>query len=213
MSEVLEKLSKKKKVVAFSDGIAKSKLRVLDDKGTIPDPHIWFSVSIWKDAVLFASKELQKVDTLNKIVYQNNTANYAASLDSLDVWVKTQINSIPNESRILITAHDAFGYFGQYYSIEVKGLQGISTVSDYGLNDVTSLVNTITKRKVKAIFIETSVSDKSIKAVVEGCKAKGHEVKIGGTLFSDAMGQPGTPEGTYIGMVKANVATIVIALK
>ncbi len=213
MSEVLEKLSKKKKVIAVSDGVTKSNLRVLDEKGTVPDPHIWFSVSVWKQAVLFASSELQKVDSLNSKLYKANTIQYSAQLDSLDEWVKKQINTIPIQSRLLITAHDAFGYFGQYYNIEVKGLQGISTVSDYGLNDVTSLVNTITTRKIKAIFIETSVSDKSIKAVVEGCKAKGHEVKIGGTLFSDAMGQAGTPEGTYIGMVKANVNTIVKALK
>ncbi len=113
----------------------------------------------------------------------------------------------------MITAHDAFGYFGEAYNIEVKGLQGISTVSDYGLNDVTSLVNLIVARKIKAVFIETSVSDKSIRAVVEGCRSKGHEVTIGGALYSDAMGKAGTADGTYIGMVKTNVNTIVKALR
>ena len=213
MADVLHKLSKKKKVVAFSDGISKSKLRVLDDAGNIPDPHIWFSVSVWKDAVAFASKELQNTDTINKQLYSKNTERYISELDSLDHWVKAQVATIPESSRLLITAHDAFGYFGQYYAMEVKGLQGISTVSDYGLNDVRELVNLISSRKIKAIFIETSVSDKSIKAVIEGCRSKGHEVTIGGTLYSDAMGQPGTAEGTYIGMFKANVTTIVNALK
>jgi manganese/zinc/iron transport system substrate-binding protein len=213
MSEVLEKLSAKKKVIAISDGINRAKIRLLDPKGNSRDPHIWFNVAIWKDAVLYASSEIQKADSLNREIYKTNTLKFANELDALDVWVTTEINSIPVQSRLLITAHDAFGYFGEAYNMEVKGLQGISTVSDYGLNDVTSLVNIIATRKIKAIFIETSVSDKSIKAVVEGCKAKGHEVKIGGTLYSDAMGQPGTPEGTYIGMVKANVNTIVKALK
>ena len=213
MSEVLGKLSAKKKVIAVSDGINKNKIRMLDEKGTVFDPHVWFDVSIWKEAVLYASKELQKADSTNIEVYKTNTMNFVNQLDSLDSWVKAEITTIPVQGRLLITAHDAFGYFGEAYGIEVKGLQGISTVSDYGLSDVTVLVDLITSRKIKAIFIETSVSDKSIKAVVEGCQAKGHKVVIGGTLYSDAMGQPGTPEGTYIGMVKANVNTIVKALK
>ncbi len=213
MAEVLEKLAQKKKVIPVSNGISADKLRLLTKEGTIIDPHIWFNVALWKEAVLYASAELQKLDTLNKSLYQSNTIRYAAELDSLDNWVKTEINTIPQQSRLLITAHDAFGYFGDAYKIEVKGLQGISTVSDYGLNDVTSLVNLIVSRKIKAVFIETSVSDKSIRAVVEGCRSKGHDVKIGGALYSDAMGKAGTPDGTYIGMVKANVNTIVKSLK
>ncbi|HSZ72172.1 MAG TPA: zinc ABC transporter substrate-binding protein, partial [Cytophagaceae bacterium] len=116
-------------------------------------------------------------------------------------------------SRVLITAHDAFGYFGRAYHIDVLGLQGISTVSDFGLKDISELVDQISRRKVKAVFIETSVSPKAIEAVVEGCKARGHDIRIGGSLYSDAMGKEGTTEGTYIGMVKANVNKIVHALK
>ncbi len=213
MSEVLEKLSSKKKVIAFSDGISMNNIRMLDAGGTVHDPHIWFNVAIWKEAVLYASKEVQKADSVNEELYKTNTLKFSNQLDSLDNWVKAEIATIPEQSRLLITAHDAFGYFGEAYKMEVKGLQGISTVSDYGLNDVTTLVNIITSRKIKAIFIESSVSDKSIKAVVEGCQAKGHKVVIGGTLYSDAMGQAGTHEGTYIGMVKANVNTITKALK
>lgn len=213
MSEVLEKLSSKKKVIAFGDGIANEKLRLLDEKNKVYDPHIWFNITLWKEAVVYASQELQKTDTTNRSVYASNTAAYCNQLDSLNNWVKNTISTIPKNSRVLITAHDAFGYFGDAYGIEVNALQGISTVSDYGLSEVTSLVNLIVSRKIKAIFIETSVSDKSINAVIEGCKSKGHKVTIGGTLFSDAMGNPGTAEGTYIGMVKANVNTIVSQLK
>jgi manganese/zinc/iron transport system substrate-binding protein len=134
-------------------------------------------------------------------------------MDSLHNSVKQQLQQIPAEQRVLITAHDAFGYFGDAYGIEVRGLQGISTVSEFGLKDVTDLVNFIIARKIKAIFVETSVSQKSINAVVEGCNQKGWNVKIGGSLYSDAMGAAGTPEGNYLGMVSANVNTIVTALK
>ncbi len=125
----------------------------------------------------------------------------------------TEIGSLPEESRVLITAHDAFGYFGDAYGMEVHGLQGISTVSEFGVADINALVNLIASRKVKAVFVESSVPKRNIEALVEGVKAKGHEVKIGGELFSDAMGERGTPEGTYIGMVSGNVRTIVEALR
>lgn len=213
MSEVLEKLAKKKKVIPVSGNIPVAQLHLLNTEAKVYDPHIWFNVALWKEAVLYTYTEIEKQDTANKAYYKANTEKFVQKLDSLDSWIKAEIATIPAQSRLLITAHDAFGYFGDAYKIEVKGLQGISTVSDYGLNDVTSLVNLIVERKIKAIFIETSVSDKSIRAVVEGCRAKGHEVKIGGALYSDAMGKPGTPEGTYIGMVTANVNTIVGALK
>jgi manganese/zinc/iron transport system substrate-binding protein len=134
-------------------------------------------------------------------------------LDSLDNAVRVTLSEIPEMQRVLITAHDAFGYFGDAYNIEVRGLQGISTISEFGLRDVTELVDFIITRKVKAIFVETSVSQKSIEAVVEGCRDKNWDVKIGGSLFSDAMGNAGTREGTYIGMVSANVRTIVDSLK
>jgi manganese/zinc/iron transport system substrate-binding protein len=144
---------------------------------------------------------------------QKNTPLYLAALDSLNIEVKTNMALIPKAQRVLITAHDAFGYFGLAYDTEVRGLQGISTVSDFGLNDVTQLVNLIVDRKIKSVFVETSVSDQSIRAVLDGCRQKGHNIEIGGTLFSDAMGAANTPEGTYIGMVRKNVTTIVAALK
>ena len=142
-----------------------------------------------------------------------NTQAYYELLQDLNTNVVSSIESLDSSKRILITAHDAFGYFGRAYGFKVKGLQGISTVSEYGLKDVSNLVNFITEKEIKAVFVESSVSDRSLKAVIEGCKAKGHEVSIGGTLYSDAMGEENTSEGTYLGMVKYNVNTIVNSLK
>ena len=213
MGEVLEKLGRLKPVIAVSSEIPDSLLRAVPGFQGTHDPHIWFDVKLWEEAVKTMSEFLQEYDSANKSTYQTKTQQYLARMDSLHETVKTRIAEIPKEQRVLITAHDAFGYFGDAYGIEVKGLQGISTVSEFGLRDVTELVNFIISRKIKAIFVETSVSEKSINAVVEGCKQKGWNVKIGGSLFSDAMGAAGTPEGNYIGMVSKNVGTIVTALK
>ena len=213
MVEVFEKLAKQKPVFPVADGIPKSKLKAPADGSQAYDPHVWFDVSIWSAAVKYAGEMLAQTDNENAAFYRENTANYLKKLDELNTWTSEQISSIPEKQRVLITAHDAFGYFGVAYQIEVKGLQGISTVSEFGLRDVTELVDFISERTIKAVFVETSVSSKSLETVVSGCKDKGHEVKIGGTLFSDAMGEANTPEGTYIGMVKANVNTIVSNLK
>jgi len=213
MSEILEKLSKKKPVIAMGDGISKDKLRVLDKDAMIYDPHIWFDVALWKEAVDAMSKTLAaKYPQLAKTIAANKVS-YVSKLDSLHAEVKIQMASIPVKQRVLITAHDAFGYFGLAYETEVLGLQGISTVSDFGLNNVTNLVNLIVDRKIKSVFTETSVSDQSIRAVLDGCRQKGYNISIGGSLYSDAMGDAGTPEGTYVGMVRKNVHSIVEALK
>ena len=177
------------------------------------DPHVWFDVSLWKIASKNISNQLQQLHPNNSTYYQLNTERYLLQLDSLHEAIKVAIGTIPESQRILITAHDAFEYFGAAYNMQVRGLQGISTVSDFGLKDITDLVKYIVSNKIKAVFIETSVSQKAIKAVVEGCRKQGFEVVIGGSLYSDAMGASGTPEGTYIGMVNSNVQTIVNALK
>jgi manganese/zinc/iron transport system substrate-binding protein len=213
MGEVFEKLGKSKTVVAVSAGIQDSLLRAVPGFQGTHDPHIWFDVKLWENAVSQVSKTLQEKDTANAAIYRQNEKKYLAQLDSLDDAVRTTLQQIPASQRVLITAHDAFGYYGDAYHVEVRGLQGISTMSEFGLKDVTDLVNFIISRKIKAIFIETSVSHKSIEAVVEGCEQKGWNVKIGGSLYSDAMGADGTPEGTYVGMVHANTNTIVNALK
>ena len=213
MGEVFEKLGRTRPVIAVASGVPDSLLRAVPGFQGTHDPHIWFDVSLWKHAVNAASVFLQEYDSANADSYKENTARYMSQLDSLHESIKKYVRDIPEQQRVLITAHDAFGYFGDAYGVEVRGLQGISTVSEFGLRDVTNLVDFIISRQIKAIFVETSVSKKSINAVVEGCHQKKWNVRIGGSLYSDAMGPDGTPEGNYIGMVNANVRSIVEALK
>jgi manganese/zinc/iron transport system substrate-binding protein len=213
MVEVLRKLNRVKPVTAVADGIPEGELRTVPGFQGSHDPHIWFNVHLWKQTVLQVSRTLQAQDTAHAAYYKANGERYAARLDSLHIAVQKTLAALPESQRILITAHDAFGYFGDAYHVQVRGLQGISTMSEFGVKDVTDLVNFIVAHKIKALFVETSVSAKSIEAVMEGCRQKGWQVSIGGNLYSDAMGATGTPEGTYIGMIHANVNTIVKALK
>lgn len=213
MGEVFEKLGRLKPVIAVSKDIPEERLRTIPGFAGTHDPHIWFDVKLWEEAVKAVRGFMIQYDSASATLYEKNAQKYLQEMDSLHTSVKTQLQQIPETQRVLITAHDAFGYFGDAYGIEVRGLQGISTVSEFGLKDVTDLVNFIISRKIKAIFVETSVSQKSINAVVEGCNQKGWQVKIGGSLYSDAMGAAGTPSGNYLGMVSANVNTIVTALK
>ena len=213
MGEVLEKLGRLKPVIAVTKDIPDTLLRTAPGFAGAHDPHIWFDVSLWKNTVTTIRNELSMRYPLYDSVFSSNAEKYLQELDSLHSEVIENIGTLPTEKRVLITAHDAFGYFGDAYHIEVRGLQGISTLSEFGLRDVTNLVNFIAERKIKAIFVESSVSPKSIQAVIDGCRKKNWEVSIGGILYSDAMGPEGTPEGTYPGMVRANVKTITEALK
>lgn len=211
MTEIFEKISRKKPVTAVSEQIDSSKL--LDFGNGLHDPHIWFDVQLWMSATEVVRDTLIKQDPNHKTDYEKQAEAYLSELQKLDLDVKEQMNSIPKNQRVLVTAHDAFSYFGRAYGLEVVGLQGISTAAEYGLKDVQNMVNLITNRKIKAVFVESSVPKRSIEAVVEGAKQKGHQVIIGGQLYSDAMGKAGTPEGTYIGMVRANATTITNSLK
>lgn len=213
MSDVFIKMARDKPALAVSDYIDTSSLREPPEFNGHFDPHIWFDVSLWMKAVERVRDGLIEFDPTHRAEYEQNAKAYLQQLEELDQYVRTQIMSIPVEGRVLVTAHDAFGYFGDAYGIEVIGLQGISTDTEYGLHDVSSLVDLLVDRRIKAVFIESSIPRRSIDAVVQGAKAKGHEVIIGGELYSDAMGDEGTEEGTYIGMVKHNVDTIVSALK
>lgn len=208
LATILEKQARVKPVIAVGDGVT----GLISIGEGIYDPHIWFDVTCWKEATAYAALELAKLDSANGDYYQANAEAYMRQLDSLDVWVRRRINTLPPNRRILVTAHDAFSYFGRAYGVEVRGLQGISTLSEFGLQDVSSLVDFIVTHQIPAVFVESSVSDRSLKAVLAGVRQRGSHVRIGGNLFSDAMGTPGTPEGTYIGMVKHNVNTIVEAL-
>jgi len=176
------------------------------------DPHVWMDVKGWMDAVKVVARSLGEVDADNAVYYRLNADRYVAELAKLNDYAKQSLSSIPKDRRVLITAHDAFNYFGRAYGIEVRGIQGISTESEAGVADINKLVDYLVERKIPAIFVESSVSDKNIKALVEGSNSRGHAVRIGGQLFSDAMGKPGTYEGTYIGMIDHNVTTIAHAL-
>lgn len=208
MGKILEKLSKQKTVIVAAEGLAEGELLQVGLTGSALDPHIWFDVALWREVVLFLGETLAQVNDEHASAYRLNAKAYADSLSKLHRWVDSIIASIPQERRVLITAHDAFGYFGRAYKIEVRGLQGISTVSEFGLKDVRDLADFIVQRNIKAVFVESSIPERSLEAVVSGVKERGGELRIGGTLYSDAMGEAGTTEGTYIGMVEHNVETI-----
>lgn len=213
MGEVLDKLSRTKPVIAVAEGIPDSLLLSAANYADSYDPHIWFDVQLWQFAVKNIGYTLMEALPSSQEQIKGNLDRYLHSLDSLHQYVKMSIQTIPVKQRVLITAHDAFGYFGEAYDIEVKGLQGLSTLSEPGIRDIKELVDFITENNIKAVFVETSVSERAINAVVEGARQRGFNLKIGGSLYSDAMGEEGTSEGTYIGMVQSNVETITKALK
>ncbi|MGN7942815.1 metal ABC transporter solute-binding protein, Zn/Mn family [Bacillus sp. 7586-K] len=213
MDEIFEKMSEDKAVIAIADSVPEEKLLSADDGSESYDPHVWFDIEAWIYGIEAVKQELIKLSPEQEEVFTENATSYKKDLEEMHQYAIDQIQSIPAESRVLVTAHDAFKYFGNAYGLEVMGLQGLSTDSEYGLKDVQSLVDTLVERNIKAVFVESSISEKSINAVVEGAKEKNHQVVIGGELFSDAMGEEGTEEGTYIGMFKHNVDTIVSSLK
>lgn len=210
MQDIFEKMARKRPVFAVSSLIPHSQLR---QQGHFFDPHIWFDLSLWQQAGQRVLQILQQQDPKNHQAYANNARAYLDEMQQLHQWIKSQIQSLPETQRILITAHDAFGYFGQAYGMQVTGLQGISTASEFGLQDIKQLKDIIVKNQIKAVFVESSVSPRFIQSLVAGVKAEGHDLRIGGELYSDAMGQTNTPTGHYFGMVKHNVNTIVNALQ
>ncbi len=145
--------------------------------------------------------------------YLERAEAYQAELATLDGWVRERIEALAPEQRVLVTAHDAFGYFGRAYGFEVRGLLGVSTASEAGTSDVQELAEFIVEREIPAIFVETSVPPRYVQALQEAVRARGFEVEIGGSLYSDSLGNPGTPAATYAGTVRANVETIVTALR
>ena len=213
MQDIFGKMARAKRIVAVADAIDKSDLLQPAELEGHYDPHIWFDVALWSKTVDSVVRALAEIDSEGAETYQHNGDAYREELAALDAWVTEQVEQIPSGQRVLITAHDAFGYFGRAYGIEVTGLQGISTVAEYGVNDVTGLVDFISERKIRAIFVESSVPERSIEAVRQGCLERGHTVSIGGTLYSDAMGGQGSGADTYVGMVKSNVETVVGALR
>ncbi|WP_441347507.1 metal ABC transporter solute-binding protein, Zn/Mn family [Shimia sp. MMG029] len=212
MEDFFHRLEERGNVVAVTDTLPRELLRGHDDYADKFDPHVWMDPKLWvfvaervRDALIESSPE-------DRAVFEANTEIFLKDLEQLSAYAEKGLTSVPQEARILLTAHDAFGYFGQAYGFEVMGIQGISTESEAGLNRIGELVDMLVERQIGAVFVESSVSDRSIRALVEGAAAKGHEVVIGGELYSDAMGAEGTYEGTYVGMIDHNITVISRAL-
>jgi manganese/zinc/iron transport system substrate-binding protein len=214
MGEVLEKMNDFGiRTVAVTDKIDRSILLANPQYPDQYDPHVWFDVTMWMKAAEQVRETLVETDPANGSEYEANAAAYLSQLEELHQYVLGQAETLPAEKRIIITAHDAFNYFGRAYGFEVRGLQGISTEAQAGTADVQALANFIVEKQVPAIFVESSVPQRNVEAVQAAVQAQGFDVQIGGSLFSDAMGSEGTPEGTYSGMVRHNIDTIVSALK
>lgn len=213
MTDVLVKMASRVPTYPVTDTIDESLLREPPEFDGAYDPHVWFDVSLWREVAKRIHAILVEHQPLHRNYFDGRAASYQQKLTQLDAYARTEIARIPAENRILVTAHDAFGYFGRAYDIDVVGIQGISTSSEYGLQDLDKLVDMLVERNVRAVFVETSVSHRSIEALIAGAEGKGHTVHLGGELYSDALGEAGTPAGTYTGMVKHNVDTIVEALR
>jgi manganese/zinc/iron transport system substrate-binding protein len=213
MGEVLERMNDFGiRTVVVTDKIDPSVLLAPPEFAGNYDPHVWFDVTLWMKAAEQIKEALIEADPTNQAVYEANAEAYLGELQELHEYVLRQAEGIPAEQRVLITAHDAFNYFGRAYGFEVRGLQGISTEAQAGTADVQALADFIVERQIPAVFVESSVPQRNVEAVQAAVQSRGFDVKIGGSLFSDAMGTAGTPEGTYVGMVRHNIDTIVAAL-
>ena len=212
MTDALIKVGRKRPVYAVTELLDEKRLLSPREFLGHHDPHVWMDASLWKQCAERVATMLGEFDPPNKGLYRSNYLRYAEELDRLHEYARKIAATVPAERRVLITAHDAFNYFGRAYGIEVRGIQGISTESEAGIKDINTLVDLIVTRDIRAVFVETSVSEKNVKALIEGAGSRGKTVRIGGRLFSDAMGAAGTYEGTYVGMIDHNVTTIVRAL-
>ncbi|MEQ5802413.1 zinc ABC transporter substrate-binding protein [Halomonas sp. H10-9-1] len=212
LAELLERLGQRSPVFAVAEAVPREALLADEAYPDQPDPHVWMDPGRWRHAVVAVRDALVELDPEGVAAFEASAEAYLEELDGLDAYAGEVLGTIPEESRVLVTAHDAFGYFGDAYGLEVLGIQGFSTESEAGLSRIETLVDLLVEREIGAIFVETSVSERSIRALIEGAAAAGHEVRIGGELFSDAMGPEGSYEGSWLGMLDHNVTTIARAL-
>jgi manganese/zinc/iron transport system substrate-binding protein len=212
LADAIVKLAKRVKVVRVTEGLEDAQLLEPPAFDGHYDPHVWFDVSLWSSTLATVSQALIEIDPAGRDAYTANLASTTATLIELHDYAKSTLATIPPAQRVMITAHDAFGYFGRAYGLEVLAIQGLSTESEASLKDLNRLVDTLVERKIPAVFIESSVPRKTIDALVEGAASRGHRVAVGGELFSDAMGPADAPEGTYVGMIVHNVEVITKAL-
>ena len=213
MADVLRQIGERKPAVPVAERIDPARLLPWANYADEYDPHVWFDVSLWMKAVEAVRDALSDADPAHAATYKANADAYLKELGELDAYVKEQAATVPPEQRVLVTAHDAFHYFGRAYGFDVKGLQGISTASEAGTADVRELADFIAEHKIPAIFVETSVPVRNVEALQAAVRDRGGDVAIGGQLYSDALGSPDGDAGTYVGMVRHNIDTIVKALR
>ena len=210
--EAFLQLARRRAPVLAAESIARDRLLKDEEVADKPDPHVWMDPTLWAVVVRAVSDALAKLDLPGRSRVTPDLAPVLARLDALGAYAGQVLGSIAAERRVLVTAHDAFGYLARAYGFEVHGIQGLSTESEAGLKAIEATVDLVVQRRIPAIFVESSVSDRNIRAVIEGAARRGHRVVVGGELFSDAMGKPGTYEGTYVGMIDHNVTTMARAL-
>ena len=212
MEEFLLDLARDRPVVAVAEAVPENLLIGSEDYEGRFDPHLWMNPNLWSHAVVAIRDAMIGVYPEGAETFRANADAYLARVTELARYTTEVLSTVPVESRVVLSSHDAFNYFGNAYGFEVVGIQGISTESEAGLRRIAELVDMLVERDIRAVFVETSVSDRNVRALIEGAAARGHEVVIGGELFSDAMGEPGTYEGTYVGMIDHNATTIANAL-
>lgn len=210
MIELMDTLAKEKTVVSIAGSLPHD-LLIMDEEQA-HDPHVWMNVRAWIHGTDAVARALAEAVPAKKDIFAANARRYKGKLEALHAHIQETVATIPEEKRVLITAHDAFGYFGATYGVEVIGIQGLSTESEAGLKRMEEIADLLAERQIPAVFAETSVTDRNINALIEGTQARGHNVTLGGSLFSDAMGPEGTYEGTYIGMMEHNLKTVTKAL-
>ncbi len=213
MAEMLQKYGLEKPVLNISDAIPVDEIIKSADFADSYDPHIWFDSKIWIKGLAGIVAELGEIEPSQAAYFSANFDRYKKKVEAMDLAVQADLDLLTDHSKVLITSHDAFSYFGRRYGIEVRGIQGISTLSEVGLKDISAMVDFVIERQIKAIFVETSTSNKTAQSIVDGCAAKGYSVALLGPLYSDALAEPDSEAGTYTGMVKANVKMIVEGLK
>jgi manganese/zinc/iron transport system substrate-binding protein len=211
MADIFHEMAKTQATIGVADAIPEDQL-LTEPVYHQTDPHVWMDAELWMYAAGSVRDTLVQLDPAHEAYYRDNADAYLETLTELDTYAREQIARVPADQRVLVTAHDAFQYFGRAYGIEVFAPQGITTTAEAGIEDIRQTIDLITERHIPAVFVESSVPPDVVEAIVEGVRARGAEVQIGGNLYSDSMGADGTPDGSYVGMIRHNVDTIVSAL-
>ncbi|MEM7505660.1 MAG: zinc ABC transporter substrate-binding protein [Pseudomonadota bacterium] len=212
LGEVLARLDGRKPVLAVSEAAAPVENLILPEGASYPDPHLWMDAALWSRIASPIATLMATLDPDCSTEAKNAAEDYVTELMALDAWIEASIATIPQTQRVMVTAHDAFAYYGRAYGIEVIGIQGVSTESEAGIADIRQMVDLVVDRQIPAVFIESTINPRTVEAVIAAAAERGHQVTLGGELFSDAMGAEGTVEGTYIGMLHANTVAVIMAL-